>query len=207
MDDQFELLPQAGLLESLRSWEKEQNWKSLEHAIRVSAACDQQEIERRDALCKRLYKDGLDIKEVAGDGHCQFRAIADQIQNFFPEDKKNLKFVYTYKEVRNDIEKWLRKNPDFEYSPGTPISNFLVEDTDGTWEEFCDKVANSSDQNVFWGNHLTLIAAANTYQRQIRIWSDRGHDKTIHPRTITSHRCMHLVHHHEKHYSGVVKLE
>ena len=114
------------------------------------------------------------LQEVDATGHCQFDALAHQISCRFFRDYAN-GLETSYWTVRLYLAEWLRRNAQFDLGNGIPISSFL-DHVDGIdWPSFCNKVESvEGDPNPLWGNHLTLIAAANRFQRTVRVWT--GHE-------------------------------
>lgn len=80
---------------------------------------------------------------------------------------------YNYRKVRNDLADWLLRNKHFNIDEsGTTITDFLDHDDGETWELFVENIRDTQHKpSPTWGNHLTLIAAANLYERPIRVWS------------------------------------
>lgn len=151
--------------------------------------------ESKERLETRLQKNGFRIKDVRGDGNCQFYSISDQMYG----DTTHAD------EIRSAAADWLRKNPDKDIN-GAPLSCFIY---DETWDEYCDKVA----RNGTWGDHMTLVAIANVYNLKIVIISSvEGDNYTTEvypdpplqgrepPRNIT------IFHFAERHYGSVVPL-
>jgi len=108
------------------------------------------------------------IKDIRADGHCMYRAIADQI-NF--HDNKSL----TYSEVRAIAAKEMRANQDL-YLP------YLI-DTDGTdlkpenFSRYVDQVENDGSNGkleVAWGGHPELVALSNALKRMIVVHQQDG---------------------------------
>jgi len=116
-------------------------------------------------LTNRLHENGRVMQPVDDRGHCQFDSIAKQLRRFG--------VLKTYRDVRRDVAGWLRQNPSFKLANGTAISEYLDRSHDArTWEDFCDLVEDVTEAtSPFWGNHLTLLAAANVYEWPIRVWS------------------------------------
>jgi hypothetical protein len=116
-----------------------------------------------------------ELEEVDNTGHCQFDAVAHQIRGRFTTQYSggaDYASRYTWREVRRDVANWLRVCGDFVLENGERIKDFLDEEDGKTWEAFCDNIEHKDDlKSPTWGNHLTLIAAANCYQRPIRVWS------------------------------------
>ena len=177
----------------------------LQQAFKISAEQD----VLRTRLEMRLAESGLMLEEVDRTGHCQFDALARQIARFhhdFPSGRNR-----DWKEVRRVVAEWLRANPDFPLENNTCISDYLEqEDEYSTWADFCDQIENTS----VWGNHITLIAAANVYERPLRIWTTRDATEwwiELFPvNQFSRHaRPFELAHLFERHYMSVndIKIE
>ena len=151
--------------------------------------------ENKERLEDRLQKNGFRVKDVPGDGNCQFYSISDQMYGDISHAE----------EIRKDAADWLRRNSDKDVN-GIPLSCFIF---DETWDEFCDKVST----NGVWGDHLTLIAVANVYNLRIVVISSVKGDNYMTevypdpplqgrepPRSIT------ISHFAEFHYNSVVPL-
>ena len=102
-------------------------------------------------------------------------------------------------EIRQNIVGWLRQNPDFSFGDGSHrISNFLAE---RTIDQFCSEM----EHDRTWGDHLTLIAASQHYQKSIRIFSSIPGDEYItHIRYDDTEPPLLLLHWAERHYEPLV---
>jgi len=133
-----------------------------------------------DMLKRRVNESGFELNKVVGDGHCQFRTMAHQISERFPEDYPGGE-GYSWRQVRAETAEWLRNNEhnfgDFLQSePGAENPN-----PEGgwhtTWEEFCQDMEFSNPNATVcirhWGDHVTLEAMANIYKRPIYVWTTR----------------------------------
>ena len=86
--------------------------------------------------------------DVKGDGNCQFRALAYQM-NLGEE---------SYRTVRTKVVTEMRENPD-RYKE-------LVIQKHGNWDDYLKTHELPSEE---WGDHVTLQAAANAYNRKIKV--------------------------------------
>lgn len=189
----------------------------LQEALRQSARESQKENEKTARLKERLAKyTAYELEDVDNTGHCQFDAIAHQIFGRFASAYANQLMgsaSYSYRQVRKDIATWLRANAKVSLDNGESISDFLDEEDGATWEIFCDNVEDiRMSPSPLWGNHLTLIAAANCYQRPIRVWSTAPGDDwwlQIEPKhyKASTHniRPFELAHLYERHYLSVTE--
>mmetsp|Transcript_15686 Transcript_15686/g.51323 ORF Transcript_15686/g.51323 Transcript_15686/m.51323 type:complete len:258 (-) Transcript_15686:529-1302(-) len=99
--------------------------------------------EAREALRRRLDEYGLFEHSVVGDGACQFRALAHQMEG----DQE------LHGKIRGDVVSQLEK-------ARSTYENFVI---DETYEEFLVKMASPST----WGDHVTLQAAADVFQVRV----------------------------------------
>eukprot|EP01064_Diplonema_japonicum_P012632 TRINITY_DN20032_c0_g1_i2.p1 TRINITY_DN20032_c0_g1~~TRINITY_DN20032_c0_g1_i2.p1 ORF type:complete len:347 (+),score=77.67 TRINITY_DN20032_c0_g1_i2:72-1112(+) len=88
----------------------------------------------------------LDLREVrvGDDGHCQFRSVA-----FFVKKDQD-----RYKEVRKEVVTYLKRHHEI-------YSNFVETD----FPDYCHKMQETKQ----WGDHVTLVAAANLYNLKIEV--------------------------------------
>ncbi|EGC32052.1 hypothetical protein DICPUDRAFT_11157, partial [Dictyostelium purpureum] len=127
---------------------------------------------------------------IPGDGNCQMYALSDQI---FGDLEHSL-------EIRRAIATWLIKNKNLTLKNGARISQFAHTKN---WYKYCIRMARSGT----WGDHLTLIAAAEVYKSKITIISSVESDSSffieIVPNSIENDRAIILSHHAEEHYGSV----
>jgi hypothetical protein len=144
------------------------------------------------------------LQDVHRDGHCQFHAIAvgqNRLSGSPPID---------FLQVRHAVSNWLR--PRARWLVGdegsATLHNFVTDveagglsaQTEEGWAEFCRRIDTTSD----WGNHTTLIAAANVYQRVVRVWSITNHtSEDIRPEDPLP-GCIEIAHEYETHYQAVL---
>eukprot|EP01130_Rhizamoeba_saxonica_P000304 TRINITY_DN10282_c0_g1_i1.p1 TRINITY_DN10282_c0_g1~~TRINITY_DN10282_c0_g1_i1.p1 ORF type:complete len:168 (+),score=16.23 TRINITY_DN10282_c0_g1_i1:18-521(+) len=153
----------------------------------------------QDILDTRLDLYSLQIKtQIPGDGNCQFASIADQIYNTHHKHNK----------VRKQVIKWLKRNEHFQLENGTYLSEYLVKTKHcHTWKQYLKHMKKKG----IWGDHLTLIAAAELYRVRIIIISSVDCDVVdvdpiteIVPRSGTWNDVVYLSHLHEFHYCSVL---
>jgi hypothetical protein len=151
-------------------------------------------------MTNRLQRFGLMEKPVAPDGNCQMRALADQL--FDNPDQ--------YREVRSKIVDWLRSNEKFPIDDegSVCLGDFLDLSQFPTWGSYCDYMS----QNGAWGDHMTLIAAAEAFK--VKIWVLSSVDApdnddnpqfitTISPKKDTPTKTVRLAHWHEMHFNSL----
>mmetsp|Transcript_5890 Transcript_5890/g.13695 ORF Transcript_5890/g.13695 Transcript_5890/m.13695 type:complete len:497 (+) Transcript_5890:214-1704(+) len=200
--------PPSASVTSVNKYERD-----LQEALRISALETKHDNSKMDRLKERLEKyTEYELEDVDNSGHCQFDAIAHQIAGRFPGEYSKSKggARYHFRDVRRDVAMWLRQNATYVLENGEQVQNFLDETDGRTWAEFCDNVEDKMhNPQPLWGNHLTLIAAANCYQRPIRVWSTAPGDDwwlQIDPKHYKpKHRIrpFELAHLYERHYMSV----
>lgn len=147
-------------------------------------------------LAARMNQFGLKEKtSIVGDGNCQFRAIADQLY-----DNQDLHYA-----IRRKVVEWLYKNRDFPIDDHTRLQDFLETDCYRDWDSYCNYLA----QDASWGDHITLVAAAEIFRITICVISTvtaPGHTDpitVIEPKARQSTKTVYLSHWHESHYSSL----
>jgi OTU domain-containing protein 3 len=134
-----------------------------------------------DLFLDQLKLIGLTIKDVAGDGNCLFRAIADQM-----EGNPNKHPTY-----RKRICEFIDANRD-DYEP------FLEDDE--LWEEYMPRMK----ANGTWGGQMEIQAFSLAYSVNITI------HQLGQPRwdIVNFHgmKSIHLSYHQGEHYSSVRKI-
>ena len=161
--------------------------KEIEEELK-NAGPSQKDVEI-DALKKKfLEPNGLVLKEVKADGHCLYRAIADQIR----------KSESDYKDIREICADILKDN-EAEYAP------FAI--VDCSYHEYIDNVRSSSE----WGGQLEARALAQGLQRTIIIYSVEYAEPVIMGEEFTDSKPILLSFHRHyyalgEHYNSVVTL-
>jgi len=150
--------------------------------------------ENRLRLNERLKAAGLrEKRQIAGDGNCQFAAIADQLFD-------NVSYA-DY--VREEAVKWLRANKDWELPNGAVLWHFAY---DQSWDALCDELSRRG----IWGNHLTLVAMAEKFGLKIRVVSSVKGDNYItevNPSKVKTTKTGWLSHYAEYHYGSLCAAE
>ena len=144
--------------------------KQLEVAIAQSLAAgvrDKSETDEEKArLQQRLKERGYVEVQVAQDGHCQFRSIAHCVKG-----DDNL-----HGEVRKEVMDYIKRNKDV-------YVNFVEVDL----ADYCKDMLSGN----MWGDHVTLVAAANHYNIKVDvITSNELGCKTIMPRYVIPTRLL-----------------
>jgi len=146
--------------------------------------------EDKTRLNERLKLYGVKaLREIPGDGNCQMYSLSDQLSG----NLKHSKFI------RRTLINWLRRNSETPLSNGCTLKDFVH---DQTWEQYCTKMLKEGE----WGDHLTLIAAAEVFKVVIIIISSiPGDDYVIEiiPTFTEPQRTIMLSHFAEYHYGSV----
>lgn len=151
----------------------------------------------------RIFRYVLREKHITPDGNCQFRALADQLM----QDQSR------YGDVRKAIASWLQKNEKYPIDEsGTVLGDFLDRTQYPSWDAYCRYIAT----NKSWGDHLSLVAATETFGVNLWIMSDVdiGDTKTsesgyepfitvITPRNTKASSSLLLAHYQELHYTSL----
>uniref|UniRef100_A0A6B2L5Q9 OTU domain-containing protein n=1 Tax=Arcella intermedia TaxID=1963864 RepID=A0A6B2L5Q9_9EUKA len=135
-----------------------------------------------DLFLDQLKIHGLTIRDVAGDGNCLFRAMADQF-----DGDPNKHPIY-----RTGICNYIEKNRE-QFEP------FIEDD-----EPFTDYLKRMR-KNATWGGHLEIQACSLAYTVNITIhqlgqprWDIKNFDDSV--------KTIHLSYHQGEHYSSVRKI-
>ena len=110
----------------------------------------------RDKLVERLRDFGLQEFDVAGDGNCQYRALAHQLFDN----------VELHADVRRTVCRQLAAEAD-------RYRGFVATEDDVDYEAWAARMACAGE----WGDHVTLQAAADAYGTRICLvtsYEDRG---------------------------------
>jgi hypothetical protein len=107
-------------------------------------------LERRIALFGLVQP-----RQVPGDGNCQFYSLSDQLYGDFAHAAQ----------IRAQCVAWLRHNAEMELENGAKLKEFGH--TDEGWDHYCTLMSLSGT----WGDHLTLVAAAELFHVRIVIVS------------------------------------
>lgn len=115
-----------------------------------------------ERIIDELQKIGRTIVEIAGDGNCQFAAIADQLMR-----KRGTTMVLTAWDVRQAIASFIEEN-------GNYFKDFL----NGELHQYISEIR----KNGVWGDNYTLKAAADLYKCSIKVISSiENNDVVIEP--------------------------
>lgn len=118
-------------------------------AERLAAGPSAKELEIKRMEELYLKPAGLKIRDVAADGNCLYRAVAEQVDN--AED---------YRAVRSICADALLEHEE-EYAP------FAESHDHGSYVNYVERVRSSTD----WGGHLELRALATALKRPVVVYS------------------------------------
>ena len=153
--------------------------KALAESVANGMPRDKAETEaEKRVLRQKLQEAGLAEVAVGDDGNCQFRAIAHVVMD---NNEEHL-------QVRKAVVDYVKQNKDV-------YINFVDEDLG----EYCKTMANGNR----WGDHVTLVAAANLYNIKFEVISstDIGAAKIILPRYARRQTHAHAFHTHTHLYA------
>lgn len=107
--------------------------------------------------------------------------------------------------VREAVVDWLRKNERYELPNASHIGDFRDTDKFPDWDAYCDYM----NHDGVWGDHFTLLAAAERFNCKIVVISSVEAAEGVDPFTIISAkrpekgRIYYLAHLHELHYTSL----
>lgn len=141
---------------------KEQEQDKEREQLKESGGPSSRDIEI-DMINNKLAPLGLTIKPVASDGHCMYRAIADQLVTHTEGSHESITSANSpHLLLRAMCVEMLRmRRPEFE--PFMALG-------DETFESYCDKVGNTTQ----WGGQLELRALAQALQETIVVVNATG---------------------------------
>jgi len=125
-------------------------------AERLAAGPSAKELEIRRMEELYLKPAGLRIMDVAADGHCLYRAVAEQCRGGEGEDCGD------YRTVRSLCADALLRNEE-EYAPFADVHDH----GGGSYETYVERVRSSAD----WGGHLELRALSAALKRPVVVYS------------------------------------
>jgi len=134
------------------------------------------------AFTAQLEPLGFIIKDVAGDGNCLFRSIADQL-----EDNPN-----NHKKYRQEICKYLLTNKDM-FAP------FVDDEEHDSYEEYVEEM----QEDATWGGNIEIQAASLLYSVNIAIHQLNQPRWEIVNFFGGKQRTIQLSYHNDEHYASV----
>ena len=130
-----------------RQLEAEKKREEEIEAERLAAGPSAKELEIKRMEELYLKPAGLRIRDVAADGNCLYRAVAEQCAN-----------AKDFMAVRTICADALLEHEE-EYAP--------FAECDGSYANYVERVRNSTD----WGGHLELRALATALKRPVVVYS------------------------------------
>ena len=183
--------------------EKEKEKEHLKAEIKASAGPSLRQVELT-SLNSILAKDGLKVKEIISDGHCLYRAIADQlsfVQQQGEAETNGMASTLKFNDLRLIAANYLRENSD-EFAPFVGFSSGSTE-----YERYCQSVESVSSAE--WGGQVEIRVLANCLQKQIHIYDNQcpvimmGEEFVGTPLKLTYHRHYFAL---GEHYNSVQLL-
>ena len=107
-----------------------------------------------EAMRRALKALDLTLREVKADGHCLYRAVAEQVDEMKEESR--------YGEVRTMCKDEMLKNRE-EYEA------FVEMEEAGSYEKYCEKVGSTAE----WGGHVEMLAIARALRRNVEVFEVR----------------------------------
>ncbi|GLD97615.1 hypothetical protein PINS_up006305 [Pythium insidiosum] len=116
-----------------------------------------------DIILAKLRALKLDIKDIPSDGHCMYHAVADQMKRHdMPLTTQEPAFKY----LRRLTSEFMLAHPD-DFMPFLPLEDDGHKSMQELFEEYCARVANTSD----WGGQLELRALACALSTPIQVFA------------------------------------
>jgi len=188
----------------LRYAKKKQEAKEAEARVaeRKAAAGPTKRDQEVASVLEKLKPSGLRLREVEADGHCLYRAVADQVvqagRGTFTADTKDPHLL-----LRTMCARYMAQHrQDFE--------PYIAPDGEGdaplTFQQYCDRVKNTAD----WGGQLELRALAGALETPIKVVGAdsnpivMGEQFSGDPLTVTYHRHYLTL---GEHYNSVEKAQ
>ena len=125
----------------------------MERARLRESGPPKKEIEE-EAMRRALKALDLTLREVKADGHCLYRAVAEQVDEMKEESR--------YGEVRTMCKDEMLKNRE-EYEA------FVEMEEAGSYEKYCEKVGSTAE----WGGHVEMLAIARALRRNVEVFEVR----------------------------------
>ena len=162
-------------------------------AERAAAGPSARDLEIRRMEELYLRPAGLAIRDVAADGNCLYRAVAEQCAGGDGADGD----VVDYTTIRGACADALLRHEE-EYAP------FAESHDHGSYVNYVERVRSSTD----WGGHLELRALAGALRRPVVVYSADaaplrlGEDENGEDILLSYHRHYYAL---GEHYNSVVK--
>ncbi len=175
--------------------------KRYEEAKESMKDWDDPKVAEDQRLAMQLEPQGLKVKEIAPDGHCLYRALADQcVQNLQDLHPDLAKEVATWEkgaghtQVRGLCAAFMRQHMD-DFAPFVDTDDFGA---------YIDKIENTAE----WGGDVELTALARRLQSHIHVYSATMSEQTFSPERESGVHLRLSYHKHAfglgEHYNSVV---
>jgi len=143
-----------------RKLAKQAEREQLKDQINSSSAPSARDIEN-ERMNEMLTAESLKVKEIESDGHCLYRAVADQLRSISVPHatwSSDINFV----ELRKLTADYMRANAD-SFAPFVGTEGSSAE-----YEEYCRKV--ESELDAVWGGQLEINAMCSSLRLPIWIY-------------------------------------
>lgn len=117
----------------------------------VTGATEETSETKEERLARRVEAFGCRTVEVPLDGNCQFSSLAHLVYK---------KMTYA-PVVRKQVTDWLAAHENITLKNGSKLSDFVLK----PWAEYVHALTRDGE----WGDHVTLLAAAEAFQTKITI--------------------------------------
>jgi len=161
-----------------------------DHPLNILKPFFRQTSQTKQRLHTRMELYGVEPRrEIPGDGNCQFYSLSDQLTGT----------LHYASFIRYCIVVWLKAHADYQLSNGAILKDFVH---DKSWENYI----NDMSRNSVWGDHLTLLAAAELFQSKVFVISSVPGDNyvvEIVPENSIPRRTIMISHEAEYHYGSI----
>mmetsp|Transcript_2759 Transcript_2759/g.3945 ORF Transcript_2759/g.3945 Transcript_2759/m.3945 type:complete len:250 (-) Transcript_2759:1278-2027(-) len=134
----------------LKQQEEELERLKRAEAIKAGAGPSKGQVEL-EYIEKRIKPMGLELKPMEADGHCLYRAVADQLDKFGESSEPHLL-------LRSICATYMRAHPHL-------FEGFMVDDL--SFDDYCNRIRDTAD----WGGQLELRALACALETPIKVVS------------------------------------
>eukprot|EP01041_Mallomonas_annulata_P007959 gene7959-16292_t len=180
--------------------------------LKANSGRSQREIEL-EQLNSLLVKEGLQVKEVAADGHCMYRALADQIALSEPhlivtsqlDINPSTPSEVAVARLRSATASYIRHHPD-DFAPFLGMESDTTESSQ--FSQYCNTI--DSMEKAEWGGQLELKAISTMLNRKILVYSSNapvvcmGEEYSgSHPIRVTYHRHFYAL---GEHYNSTTEI-
>ncbi|KAI3980062.1 hypothetical protein MKX01_042716 [Papaver californicum] len=118
-----------------------------------------------EKLDKRVEPLGLVVNEIKPDGHCLYRAVEDQLANFYGGSSP-----YSYQKLREMVASYMRQH-ETDFLPFFLSDNNIENDLDNSPSEIFENYCKEVESTAAWGGQLELGALTHCLRKHIVIYS------------------------------------